>query len=142
MKHIAFVEALAQHNRIPTKKQLDKDILFASNKNPLVHKLILWRNNIIAHLGAKVSLGNNQLLQNNPISKEDIETLLDESFSIFNRYSSLYRAKTYSRKTDGHDDFKSLLKFMNLGLQKWDENIENERKIMKIKPKQITRERK
>ncbi len=80
-----------------------------------------------------MSLGHNQVLENNPFSKEKIETLLDESFLIFNRYSSLYSATKYSRKVDGHDDFKSLLKFMNLGLQKWDDNIENEINNMKRK---------
>lgn len=133
LKENPFVELLARDNRLPDKGQLNKDIWFASRKNPLVRKLILWRHNIIAHLGAKVSLGHNQVLENNPLSKEEIETLLDESFLIFNRYSSLYSATTYSRKVVGHDDFKSLLKFMNLGLQKWDENIENEIKKMKRK---------
>ncbi|MCK5451227.1 MAG: hypothetical protein KAI70_05635 [Candidatus Omnitrophica bacterium] len=131
LKDNAFVEALARDDRIPDKEQLDKDICFASIQNPLVYKLILWRHNIIAHLGAKVSLGNNKILKDNPLSKEEIETLLDESFSIFNRYSSLYRATTFSRQVIGHDDFMSLLKFMNLGLQKWDEDIDNERKEMK-----------
>ena len=133
LKDNAFVDSLSRDNRIPESKQLDKDIWFASRQNPLVYKLIIWRHNIIAHLGAKVSLGNNQILVNNPLNKEEIENLLDESFSIYNRYSSLYRATTYSRKVVGHDDFKSLLNFMNLGLQKWDENIENEIKELKGK---------
>ena len=136
LKKNPFVELLARDNRLPDKEQLDKDVWFASQKNPLVKKLLLWRHNIIAHLGAKVSLGYNRILRNNPLGKEEIEVLLDESFVIFNRYSSLYSATTYSRKVVGHDDFKSLLRFINLGLQKWDENIENEIKEIRRKEKE------
>lgn len=131
LRENAFVEILARDDRIPKEEQLDKDIWFASSENPLVKKLIIWRNNIIAHLGAKVSLGQDKILKENPLDNKRIETLLDESFSIFNRYSSLYRASTYSKKVVGHDDFKSLLKFLNLGLQKWDEDIENQYKKLK-----------
>lgn len=134
LKENPFVELLARDNRMPDKERLEKDIWFASRKNPLVQKLILWRHNIIAHLGARVSLGQNQILKDNPLGREEIESLLDESFVIFNRYNSLYSASTYSRKVVGHDDYKSLLKFMNLGLQKWDEDIANQ--IEEIKRKQ------
>ena len=73
---------LARDNRLPDKEQLDKDVRFASQKNPLVKKLLLWRNNIIAHLGAKVSLGYNRILENNPLGKDEIESLLDEIAEI------------------------------------------------------------
>ena len=138
LKENAFVELLAKENRLPDKEQLEKDIWFATKKNPLVKKLILWRHNIIAHLGVKVSLGQNDILSENPLNKEEIEKLLDESFSIFNRYSSLYAANTYSRKVVGHDDFKSLLKFMNMGLQKYGEDIQNE--INEIKKRETEQE--
>ncbi|MGD8898464.1 MAG: hypothetical protein PVF39_00220 [Desulfobacterales bacterium] len=123
LKENPFVELLAKDDRLPDKEQLEKDIWFASRKNPLVQKLIFWRNNIIAHLGARVSMGQDHILKDKPLGKEEIESLLDESFVIFNRYNYLYSASTYLRKVVGHDDYKSLLKFINLGLQKWDEDI-------------------
>ena len=125
-KDNAFVELLTKDNRIPDKAQLDKDILFVRNQNPLVKKLMIWRNNIIAHRGARVSLGKNEILANNPLSEQELSTLLDECFRILNQYSSLYRASSYSRKVIGHDDYKSLLNFIKLGLQKWDEDIDKE----------------
>ncbi len=126
LKDKPFVEIFARKNRIPNEDQLDKDICFASAKNPLVKKLLIWRNNIIAHLSAKVSLGQDLILKENPLDKKVIEPLLNESFSILNKYSNLYHECTYSRKVVGHDDFKSLLKFVNLGLEKLDEDRENE----------------
>ena len=59
-------------------------------------------------------------------SSLNLVNLLDKSFSIFNRYSSLYRASTWSRQIIGHDNYKSLLEFLRLGLQKWDEDSETE----------------
>lgn len=126
LKDNAFVDSLVEDNRIPDKAQLDKDIWFVRGQNPLVNKLMIWRNNIIAHRGAKVSLGKNEILANNPLSEEELSTLLDECFRILNQYSSLYRASTYSRKVIGNDDYKSLLKFIKLGLQKTHEDIDKE----------------
>ena len=126
LKDNAFVNSLAGVDRVPDGSQLEKDMWLASAQNPLVRKLMIWRNNIIAHRGAKVSLGKDEILAENPLSQQEIEALLDESFTIFNRYSSLYRASTWSRKVVGHDDYKSLLNFLNLGLQKWDEDIKKE----------------
>ena len=122
LKDNAFVNSLAEVDRMPDKSQLQKDMQFASDQNPLVRKLMIWRNNVIAHQGAKVSLGKDGILTDNPLTQQEIETLLNESFTIFNRYSSLYRASTWSRTVVGHDDYKSLLKFLKLGLQKWDED--------------------
>ena len=122
----AFVDSLAELDRVPPERQLDEDIGYASCANPLVKKLMIWRNNIVAHRGAKVSLGKKQVLEDNPLAQPEIEELLNQSFTIFNRYSSLYRASTWSRQVIGHDDYQSLLKFLRLGLQKWDEDIEKE----------------
>lgn len=134
LKDNAFVESLAEVDRIPIESQLDKDIWFASNQNPLVKKLMIWRNNIVAHKGAKVSLGQDKILADNPLSEQELKTLLDESFIIVNRYSSLYQASTWSRKIVGQDDYKSLLKFIKLGLQKWDED--NAKQLQEMKRKQ------
>lgn len=127
----AFIDSLAQDNRLPSADQLDEDISFSSCQNVLVKKLIVWRNNIAAHKGAKVSLGKKQILIDNPLSQSEMEQLLDRSLEIFNRYSSLYRASTWSRQIIGHDDYKSLFKFLHLGLQKWDEDLKKERESLR-----------
>ena len=88
-----------------------------------------------AHKGTKASLGENKILVDNPLSEQELKTLLDESFSIANRYSSLYQASTWSRKIVGQDDYKSLLKFIKLGLQKWDEDNAKQLEEMKRKHK-------
>jgi hypothetical protein len=126
LRNNAFIDSLAETNRVPSPDQLDGDIDYASSRNPLVKKLMIWRNKIVAHRDAKVSLGKIRTLESNPISNLEIEELLSQSLIIFNRYSSLYTASTWSRQVIGHDDYRSLLKFLRLGIQKWDENIEQE----------------
>jgi hypothetical protein len=118
----AFVDSLAQTDRVPSLEELEVDIKYASSKNPLVKKLVVWRGNMIAHLNTKISLGKIEVLEDNPLSQSDIEELLNKSLEIYNRYSKLYRASSSSRYIMGHDDYKSLFKFAKLGLDKWDDS--------------------
>jgi|ERR1017187_224156 hypothetical protein len=121
----AFVDSLAKRDRIPKTDELECDIesVSAGCNNDSVKKLMIWRGNIAAHHNAGLSLGKNRVLENNPLSEMEIEKLLEHSLSIFNKYSNLYKACTHSTQLLilGHDDYKDLLKFINLGLQKWDE---------------------
>lgn len=126
----AFVDSLAATNRLPPLDELKKDIELVSDKNPRVKKLIIWRNNIVAHLGSKVSLGKKQILVENPISENEIKELINDSLDIFNKYSSLYRASTHSSLLIGSEDYNYLLKFIGLGLKKYDEDIEKEAREM------------
>lgn len=126
LKGNAFVDSLAKGNRVPDSAELDADIESVTCRNSTVKKLMIWRNNLVAHRGAKVVMGKNQVLLDNSLTQEEIEHLLDHSFKTFNKYSSLYRAATSSRQINGYDDYKSLLKFIGLGLKKWDEDRKSE----------------
>jgi hypothetical protein len=127
----AYFDALASYNRIPSIEDVEKDIASVTCQNPLVKKLMVWRNNIAAHRGAKVSLGKDQILVDNSLSQEEVEQLLDHSLKVFNKYSGLYRASSHSRQIIGHDDYKDVLKFIRLGLKKWDDDLAEERRKMK-----------
>jgi hypothetical protein len=51
------------------------------------------------------------------------QRLLTPTVTLFNKYSSLYKASALSAQQLilGHDDYKDLLKFIGLGLEKRDE---------------------
>ena len=123
LKGNAFVDYLAKDSRIPQLDDIERDIKSVSCKQESVKKLMIWRNNIAAHYNAQLSLRKNQVLEDNPLSEAEIEQLLEHSLTIFNKYSSLYNNSGLWREHLwlGQDDFKSLLKFMGLGLKKWDE---------------------
>lgn len=135
LKDNPFVESLASHPRKPDAKTLQEHLDFSSSRNPLVRKLMIWRNTIIAHRGAAFSLGKKDILINNPIPPDEMEALLNHAFEIFNHYSSLFRASTWAQHMVGQDDYKSCLTLLRLGLQKYGENLDKERdailKIMK-----------
>lgn len=119
----AFVESLAESNRIPSTDEIDADIK-AVCRNEVVEKLRKWRGCIIAHRGAKVSMGKNQVLVDNPISQQEIELLLKNALVTFNKYSSLFRASTHSPNMVGHDDYKSVLNYIRVGLQQRRKELE------------------
>ncbi|OLP20347.1 hypothetical protein BST81_01020 [Leptolyngbya sp. 'hensonii'] len=66
LKDNAFVNSLAECDRVPDQAQLDKDIEFAK-ADPLVEKLRIWRNNIVAHKGSKFVLGKAPQLSEDPL---------------------------------------------------------------------------
>ncbi len=121
-----FVEELSKEDRLPNIDQFNNDLEFSSTNNDLVKRLMIWRNNIIAHKGAKNVLNKNDILEKNPLSASELQVLLDTGFNILNRYSYLYKALSWSRNIVGQDDYNSLLKFLNLGLEKWDDEINRE----------------
>jgi hypothetical protein len=124
LKDNAFVDSLSEGVRIPSIQDLEEDIEFASLNNTIVKKLMLWRNNYYSHTSVKVSLGKIDVLEE--ISKEEIELLLDKCFSKLNNYLSLYKATTWSRQVIGHDDYMSLFKFMRIGLEKYEADIQRQ----------------
>ncbi len=115
MKDNKFVELLALANRMPDEEQLDKDLLFAGTRNPLVKKLILWRGNLVAHRNAKIALGKDEKLNNNPLTFDEIQTLLDNAHEILNRYADKYIASRYPLGFPGQDDYKILLEHLRRG---------------------------
>ena len=126
LRHNAFVNSLAEGVRVPTLAELEVDIEFASQRNGIVDKLMLWRGNVHAHKGAKVTLGKAKRVEANQIEKEDIELLLGRCFEMLNKYMSMYKATSWSRKVFGLDDYLSLLKFVRQGIEKHDADIQRE----------------
>ena len=129
LKDSPFVESLSEGSRKPDIKQLEKDLAFVSEKNPLVEILVnKWRNNLFAHIGPKYVIKKRRISAEYPLTVDDIEKLLKTGMSILNRYSSLFRANTYSTQIIGHDDFKFVLKSIRENLNLMDRQLEEERK--------------
>ncbi len=126
LKDNPFVEGLSDISRKPDEAQLDKDIAFVSEENPLVKNLIVWRNNFFAHRGTKHAINKNGLETDYPLTIEDVEELLSEGMRILNRYSSLFGASTYSTNMIGHDDYQHVLKSIQEHLASYEQRIEEE----------------
>jgi len=111
------VDSLAAYPRQPDEKQLHADLEYASAGNALVRKLMVWRNNIVAHRGAKVTLGRKDILDSNPINKAELEELLNRALKIFNHYSHLFRASTWSVQMIGEEDYQYCLEMLHKGIE-------------------------
>jgi hypothetical protein len=85
-----------------------------------------WRMNVYAHTGAKIALGKLDSLKVNSITEDEIEQLINQCFIISNKYMSLYKATTWSRQIIGHDDYLSLFKFLRMGLEKHEADIQKD----------------
>jgi hypothetical protein len=116
---------VAYAQRLPAP-QLDQDVLVTSDRDPLVHKLILWRHKAIAHRDYDVAKGNTRVLDSSPFTGDDWLTLIDRSFDILNRYAFFFDARSYSTKLIGEDDYRNLFHFLRLGLKKHDEDLDAE----------------
>lgn len=89
-----------------------------------MNKLTRLRGSVYAHIGAKVALGKTVALE--AIAKDEIELLLEKSLLIFNKYPQLYKATAWSSQVVGPDDYQSLFKFLRIGLQKYQADIQKE----------------
>jgi len=119
----SFVEPLSKINRTPEPSQLNADIEIVSNDDPLVKKLTLWRNHIVAHKDPGVVLKKKKIIENNPISESEIHCLLERALDVFNRYSQLFRASIHSPTIVGKDDFEQMLRLVRLGIKNSDEML-------------------
>jgi hypothetical protein len=122
-KNDPFVDSLASDARKPDQAQLDSDIEFASENNPLVKKLAIWRNNLIAHRNAENAVSGYNIATDHPLKYVEIEELVTNGFEILNRYKYLFHAGVNSSRISGHDDYKRLLTAVRAWVEQMDAEV-------------------
>ena len=115
-----FVASLADSARIPDIKQLTKDITLCSQSDPIVKRLTIHRNTAVAHLSQELKLNGTAVTSQVEITNPEFETLLSRANEIVNRYSSLFSAEYFSTQIVGHDDYKTIFRWIQ-------ERVESER---------------
>lgn len=126
LKDNSFVDSLSEIERRPSLDEIVSDISSVCETDDLVKKLMIWRHNVYMHTSYSVAKGNKNILKDNPISEEQIRHLIDKALLVLNKYSSLFRASTYSRGIIGHDDFLWTLDLLRLGIERREQNIQAE----------------
>jgi len=104
---------------------LEKDICLVSHSDPLVKKIVLWRSNLGAHISATPILQPTKVAPDY-LTRDDAFTLVDRAFTIYNRYLSAFEGASYSRIIIGEESHEFLFKMLRWGLQKYDEDIEQQ----------------
>ncbi|HEX7407976.1 MAG TPA: hypothetical protein VF515_10050 [Candidatus Binatia bacterium] len=125
LKGNPFVMSLAKHPRRPDATQLSLDEKSVAAADPTVKKLVVLRNLSLAHRDPNSLLASAAPNQAQ-LSWEDVDELIDRALSVINRYSSLFRASSYSRTIVGHDDYLSLLRIVREWLAQKEAEIERE----------------
>ena len=102
----AFVDSLANDVRSPDELTLAEDIENCKPEEPLVKKLMLYRNNYIAHTNTDIAIGNRLVQAEQLPSDENVAALLERAITIFNRYNYLFQAEIYFTSIIGKDDYE------------------------------------
>lgn len=126
LKGNAFVDSLAPGLKPPDQGQLRKDIEAVSNSDPLVHKLVMWRNNYIAHRNSDFALNPKKFDTQYPLTFDEMDALLNRALEIGNRYSLLFDASAHATLMVGRDDYLNVLKAVRERVQAYQRGLEEE----------------
>jgi hypothetical protein len=129
LKGNAFVESLAAELKPPDPAQLQKDSDAVSNSDPLVHKLIMWRHNYVAHRNSHFALNPKTFDARYPLSFPEIDMLLNRALEIGNRYSLLFDASTHATFMVGRDDYLSILKAVREHVETYERRLEEWKRL-------------
>ena len=110
LKGNTFVDSLAAELKPPDREQFRKDIEAVSDSDPLVHKLVMWRHNYVAHRNSHFALNPQKFDTHYPLTFADIDALLNRALEIGNRYSLLFDASAHATLMVGRDDYLFVLK--------------------------------
>ena len=100
-----FVESLAASAQSPNPETLKKDVALCAATNPEVNLLVRYRGSQAAHRSKRLAM---RPLQpgTHDLTDAVVEALLDRAKTIFNRYSYMFSAATYSTSIIGRDDYR------------------------------------
>jgi hypothetical protein len=132
LKGNSFVDSLAAELRSPNQAQLQKDIQAVSDSDPLVHKLVMWRHNYIAHRNSHFALNPRKFDAKYPLLFTEIDTLLNRGLEIGNRYSLLFDASAHATLMVGRDDYLNLLIAVREHVEAYERRLEQEWKRLGV----------
>lgn len=111
-----FAKSIVPGGHVPDAKRLTEDLALVSANDPLVNKIVIWRNHFLAHVSSgqtiEKTLGDTEL-----ITKVDADDLCNRARDIFNRYTSLFHAVHHSKLIIGEEgSVESVFRHLRSGL--------------------------
>jgi hypothetical protein len=85
--------------------------------DPKVARLRKWRNNLLSHSNEELILkGLNDFIASNPLADSEIQQLIDDGFTILERWAPFYKASIpIKRLARSRDDYLCVLQTLRLG---------------------------
>ncbi len=102
--------------------ELKKDIASCSSSDPVVNKLIIYRNNLVAHKNIKIAT-KQEAGTSHALTFEDLEILLERAKAILDRYCYMYLATRYPTILVGHDDYEYIFKAVEEKVESAEEKV-------------------
>ena len=122
----AYADGMRPGSHAPNQENIETDLLLVSDGDPLVDKIIRWRNTLGAHISPKRMLKGTGA-QFDILTPDDADNLCSRAFEVFNRYTSLFHATTYSRKIIGEEgSAEAVFKYLRMGLDASRKDMEEE----------------
>jgi hypothetical protein len=138
LKGNSFVDSLAAELKPPNQAQLQKDIEAVSDSNPLVHKLVMWRHNHIAHRNSHFTLNPKKFDAQYPLLFAEIDVLINRALEVGNRYSLLFDATAHSTIMIGRDDYLDVLNAVREHVEAYKRRLDEEWKRLGVQsPKNL-----
>lgn len=124
---LRLVEEIDETKLSDAERKLRRDdLVFLQKEYPTqkkvpdlkVAKLRRMRNNLLAHSNFElIQSGLNVFLKKNPLDRSEIQHLIDEAFSILERWAPYHRASIPLKKlAQGRDDYLFVLKALRFAL--------------------------
>ena len=112
----SFAQSIVPGSHLPDTKTLRHDLALVSSSDPLVNKIVLWRNNFGAHISSKQAIKKNLPDEKLP-TQDEAFILCDRAFDVFNRYSSLFHAVHHLQVIIGEKgNVESVFRLLRCGL--------------------------
>jgi hypothetical protein len=131
-----FLEAIrANPGFLPTpqvfqrldQKQLDADLEWVSqDTNQVVKHLMMWRHKVYAHRDIRKTVSGD-LAADYPVTHDDVANLLEQGFSIVNRYNAVFFRSHFAREILGLEDYQKVLRILQDRVEMWEAQFEAER---------------
>lgn len=112
----------------PQKNQRRADVEFlqrnepksSKQPDPKVAKLRRWRHKLVAHRDYDLAIdGREEFLKQYPVDLEEIQALIDEGFSMLERWAFYYHARPQVQKlVERKDDYVYVLESLRLSLKR------------------------
>jgi hypothetical protein len=132
LKGNSFVDSLAAELKPPDQAQLQKDTEAVSDSDPLVHKLVMWRHNYIAHRNSRFALNPKKFDAQYPLLFAEIDVLLNRALEIGNRYSLLFDATAQATLMVGRDDYLNVLTAVREHVEAYERRLDEEWKRLGV----------
>jgi AbiU2 len=119
ISHLKLTSAESKHLQADLRFLQRPNLKVGTSPGPVVAKLRVWRNNLIAHRNYDLTiLGIDDFLKQHPVDLQELQGLVDRGFEILDRWKRYHGHQSdLQRLAEGKDDYAFVLHALRQSLQ-------------------------